>query len=352
MFTWTNQPYESMWNHLRMLQVPKNVEALLTGRMKSHRPEIFEENESIERKSRQIAYAIQQADEYFSAGDNSSISTSPLMYFYGMLSLAKAMIVANDKSLYLEDIKYHGLYTRPITEDLSTYTQNQEDWCLDDEYAVTNEGVLSRFINLVHDFKIPAKSVIKFKNILKINPEIGDIFNRYYNEPPHFFPLYTHKLRSEPFSLEINPLTVDKELFSRSFGYILIDFELSDEILHSQALIIKNKPSLEQIPDYMGIYNPIPGGSFLVSGMEYTHDGNLCRKYLCPEICDYIGMFILGDIVRYKQEFWGQTINGEKEGAIALVNLFVAIARNRFPNFILNKIFYESFSYGSVGRLM
>ena len=279
MFTWTNQPYESMWNHLRMLQVPKNVEALLTGRMKSKRPATFDENESTVRKSRQIAYAIQQADEYFSAGDNASISTSPLMYFYGMLSLAKALIVANDEDLFLEDIKYHGLYTRPITEQLNAYVGNREAWCMDEEYAVTNDGVLSSFIKIIQDFEIPAKSIVKFKDVLKINPEIGEIYNRYYDEPPYFFPLYTHKLSYEPFSLEINPQTVDKELFSQSFGYIFDDFEVSDEILHSQALIIKNKPNLQQVPDYMGIYHPIPGGSFHESGLEYTHEDNLNRKY-------------------------------------------------------------------------
>lgn len=352
MFTWTNQPYESMWDHLRMLQVPKNVEALLTGKMKSKRNKIFDDNESTIRKSHQIAYAIRQADEYFSAADNVSIATSPLMYFYGMLSLTKALIVANDENILLEDIKYHGLYTRPVTDQLQAYTDNHHSWCMDQEYAVTNDGVLSNFIKLVQDFEIPSKSIIKFKDILKVNPEIGEIFNRYYDEPPHFFSLYSHKLSSEPFSIEINPQTIDRELFSRSFGYIFDDFEIVDEILHGQALIVKNKARLNIFPEYMGIYYPIPGGRFLVSGLEYTHDNNFNRKYICPEICDYIGMFILGDIVRYKQEFWGQTISGEREGAIALVNLFVSIARNRFPNFILNKIFHEPFSYGSAGRMM
>lgn len=352
MFTWTNQPYESMWNHLRMLQVPNNVEALLTGRMKSKRNSILKNNELTKRKSHQIAYAIQQADEYFTAGDNASISTSPLMYFYGMLSLAKAMIVANDKNLLLEDIKYHGLFTRPINEQLKTYTSNREAWCMDEEFAITNDGVLSQFIKIVHGFEIPSKSIIKFKDILKINPEIGEIYNRYYDEAPHFFSLYHHKITREPFSIEINPQTTNKELFLQSFGYIQSDFEVSEKILHGQALVVKNKPSLQGFPDYVGIYYPIPGGSFLVSGLEYTHEETLRRKYLCPEISDYIGMFILGDIVRYKQEFWGQTIGGEKDGSIALVNLFVSIARNRFPNFILNRIFNEMFSYGSVGRMM
>ena len=352
MLTWTNQPYESMWNHLRLLQVPKNVEALLTGRMKSKRAHIFEQNELVERKAKQIAYAIRQADEYFSAADTVSITTSPLMYFYGMLSLAKAVIVANNQTILLDDIKYHGLFTRSITEELKAYSDDHEDWRMEKEYAVTNDGVLNEFVKIVHNFSLPKNSIIRFKDILKTNPEIGEIYNRYYDEPSHFFSLYNHTMRQDPFFIELNPQTTNREEFLMSFGDIENDFEISNDILHNQALIIQSRPHLISPPSYMGIYYPIPGGCYLVSGLEYLNDQIIHHKYICPEVSDYIGMFILGNVVRYKQEFWGQTVTGEVDGSIALVNLFVSIAKNRFPNFVLNQIFGEKFEYGSSARLM
>lgn len=352
MFTWTNQPYESMWNHLRLLKISKNVEGLLTGTIKSNRQTIFEHNPLVERKSKQIAHSIRQADEYFAAADIVSISTSPLLYFYGMLSLAKAAIVANHEHFLLDDVKYHGLYTRPITEKLRLYTENHENWKIEEEYAVTNDGVIDVFLRTIHGITIPSKSIIKFKDILKINPEIGEIYNRYYDEPPSFFPLYSAEVTQDPFSIKLYPETKDKEIFLNSFGYITDDFEITDKLLHEIALTVKNKTHLENLPNYMGIYNPIPGGQFLVSGLEFDFEGNNNRKYIPPEACDYIGMFILGDLVRYKQEFWGKTIMGEVDGSIALLNLFVSIARNRFPNYILNSIFGEKFEYGSSARLM
>jgi hypothetical protein len=102
----------------------------------------------------------------------------------------------------------------------------------------------------------------------------------------------------------------------------------------------------------MGIYYPIPGGRYLVSGLEYENNSQHIKRYVPPELCDYIGMFILGNIVRYKQEFWGGIITGEIDGSISLINLFVSIAKNRFPNYILDLIFNEKFEYGSSGRLM
>ncbi|GAA0674812.1 hypothetical protein GCM10009426_29300 [Rheinheimera tangshanensis] len=352
MYTWTNQPYESMWNHLRFLQAPKNVESLLTGKMRSSRGLVLPEGELAERKSRQIAYSIKQADEYFQSAQNVSIATSPLLYFYGMLSLAKATVVANDPNLLLGDIKYHGLFTRPITNELKDYVEDHHQWSVDKEFAVTNDGVVDELFKVVCGSSLPKNSVIKLKELFKINPEIGDIYSRFYSEPPGFFPLYGHKSTKEPFHIEINPQTTDKELFLKSFGFIQSDFEVLDDILHSQALRVVSKPSLQTIPEYMHIYYAIPGGRYLVSGLEIENDGESQRLYVPQELCDYIAMFILGDIVRYKQEFWGQVISGEKDGSISLVNLFVSIAKNRFPNFILNQIFNETFTYGSVGRMM
>lgn len=341
-----------MWNHLRLLKIPKNVEALLIGKMKSNRRSIFEESAIVTRKSRQIAYAISQADEYFTAADTVSIATSPLIYFYGMLSLTKAAIIANSEKLLLEDIKYHGLFTRPTNSELKAYSENHEHWRMDTEYAITNDGVVNEFFNITHDSPLPKNSIVRFKDILKINPETGEIYNRYYDEPPRFFPLYHSTINKDPFRIELNPATTSKEIFTQSFPDIENDFLIQDGLLHGQALIIKSKEHLISPPNYMGIYSPIPGGKFLISGLEYESNGEIHTKYICPEVCDYIGMFILGDIVRYKQEFWGRTISGETDGSIALVNFFVSIAKARFPNFILNQIFNEEFKYAASARMM
>lgn len=352
MYTWTNQPYESMWNHLRFLQAPKNVESLLTGKMRSSRKFTLPEGELVERKSKQIACAIKQADEYFQSAQSVSIATSPLLYFYGMLALAKATVVANDPELLLGDIKYHGLFTRPINDELKNYVEDHTKWSVDKEFAVTNDGVINELFKVVYGKSLPKNSVIKLKDLFRTNPEIGDIYTRFYSEPPGFFPLYSHNMAKEPFRIEINPQTTDKEKFLESFAFIQDDFEILDDILHSQALRVVSKPSLQEVPEYMHIYYAIPGGRYLVSGLDIKTNGENQRCYVPQELCDYIAMFILGDVVRYKQEFWGQVISGEKDGSISLVNLFVSIAKNRFPNFILNQLFNEQFTYGSVGHMM
>ena len=73
--------------------------------------------------------------------------------------------------------------------------------------------------------------------------------------------------------------------------------------------------------------------------------------YLHPCIADYLGMFILSNTVRYKQEFWGKLINGETAGTVGLVNLFLENVKLRFPIFILENLFGERFEYGAAARI-
>ncbi|WP_026736455.1 YaaC family protein [Fischerella sp. PCC 9605] len=350
MLTWTNQPYESMWNHIRLLKYSTNVKKLLTGKLLSNRNFFFSDQELVERKSRQIAYAISQADEYFKAADNVSEITSPLLYFYGMLSLVKALLVANTQNLLLDDIKYHGLFTRAINENLKKYVERENEWCIEKEFAVCNEGVLDELTKLVHNFSFPKHSIILFKDILKLNPELGDFYTKYYGEPASFLPLYSYDLKTFPFKLY--PATTDKKKVLASFPNIEKHFEVTADLLHGQALVIQSREYLKEMPNNIGIYYPIPGGRYLIAGLDYEHESNTCSYYISPEICDYIGMFILSNCVRYKQELWGMTVSGERDGGFGLVNLFISIARTRFPNFILSQLFNEKFEYGVAARLM
>ena len=93
LFTWTNRPYETMWDHLKIFCYKANVINLLKGKIESRRRFSYIDKDIIEKKSSQVAYSISQAYEYFKAADTVTINTSPLLYFYGMLSLAKALIV-------------------------------------------------------------------------------------------------------------------------------------------------------------------------------------------------------------------------------------------------------------------
>lgn len=118
MHTWSENPKKDIFQHLEMLSYSKNCEKLLCGKIKSNRKIKSSKISSIERKkAKEISFCIKQGIEFFKNSEKADISISPLLIYYGMLSFSKAIIISNSsRDLFLDDIKYHGLTTRPINE--------------------------------------------------------------------------------------------------------------------------------------------------------------------------------------------------------------------------------------------
>lgn len=354
MLIWTNRPYETMWEYLNFFSFKANVRNLLSGKISSKRNLIYAENDPLlDKKSTQITHSIKHACEYFKAADTVTINTSPLLYFYGMLSLAKALLIANNSSILLNNINYHGLTTKAYEHipGLKAYVNDEAQWCIEKEYAVTNGGVFKELTKLIHNFEfVDTKSIIRYKDLLSLDPEISEIYQRYYNLPSKLYYCYNYAISEDPFVIELSPSTTDRNNFETVFPEILNDFDFIEENLRNRALLYRSKGHVTSIPDYFGIYEPIAGGQYIIGGLNYEEDKNQKSKYISLELCDYINMFILSDCVRYKQEFWGKIVQGEIDGVLGLVNLSISVARIRFPNFILRELLNEKVAYGQAGR--
>jgi hypothetical protein len=348
--TWTHQPYDAIWDYILFLTSKANVKKLLLGQTPSKRKQIFLEGELVEKKSSQIAYSIAQAREYYVAADAVSVATSPLLYFYGMLSLAKALIIANDPKLLLDGIKYHGLTLRPNSDYLANYSSDEQAWTLENEYAVVKSGVFSHLAKITQGIVIPDEYVYHLQQLFSVNPELSDTYVRSYSDFPQVQYLYSYEETAKPYKLTICPRTTNKELFESLFPEFVNDFACEEGIKHNQALVYHSKPTITEFPKYFGIYSPLPGGRYLVRGLNYQGSGVTNVQYTLPELCDYIFMFILSNCVRYKQEFWGKIIRGESSGSIGIMNQAISIARLRFPNFILSHFYNENFAYGIAAR--
>jgi hypothetical protein len=324
--------------------------------MESSREVIYDDGDVLNRKARQIAYSIGHAFEYFRAAETITVNTSPLLYFYGMLSLAKALLVANNPNILLDDIKYHGLFVRPKNETLKDYIEDPSQWQIDKEFALTNDGVFKELTSLIHSFVFPDNSIIFYKSISSVDPELSAIYRKYYKDEPKVQYLSSHRVVDDPskdiYIIELSIKCDSKVEFEKRFPKIRSYFKDEERGNHGVSLGYKNLEGIKSFPECFGIYSPLTGGNYFIGGLEYQHENDILDRYIFPEICDYLSMFILSNCVRYKQEFWGQTVRGETEGSIGLINLFLSNAKRRFPHFILNNLFNEYFKYGSPGYLV
>ena len=350
-FTWSENPYSDMWSHLMFLSKTKNAKNLLLGKLQSNRKIIYKDGTELDRKANQLSLGITQAWEYFRAADSVSIATSPLLYFYGMLSLAKSLIIANKKNLFFEDIKYHGLTQNSKDTTIENYKKNPKNWKMEDEFIEIRSGVAPHLMELIDNFQIPNESIITFKDLLSVCPEIAQLFELYYQEPSNTIYLYYIREDSDPYKLVICPSAKNEvEIFKR-IPELAKDFEMRDGYKDNVARVFISK-NLAVFPTYFRIYTPPVGGRYIVGALKYRKGTNILSRSIDPIVTDYFALYILSMCVRYKQDFWGNIISGEKDGVIGLVQLYLSIAKRRFPNAILNNLFGWEFSYGAPSRLM
>jgi len=353
MLIWTENPINEMWKQLKFISYKENCRNLLIGKIKSGRTLIYSTTDTIlERKIDEISMCIQQGIEYFDAANRITINTSPLLVYYGMLSLAKALVVANSKDTFIDDIKYHGLSTRPVNAELEAFRSDKTNWCIENEFAVVNSGVFNSLNTLINPSRVLHKdSIINIKNSISCVPEMKALFEKFYNEHSNSFDMYTELKEFETGKLEFaigneeNP----EKLF-KCIPKITNDFEQTEN-MHNLFPHFRSKENMkiEQI-DYIENYSSFVGGRYIISGLKYEINGQENKMIIDQVLIDYMVLFILGEQVRYHQDLWGKLVRGENSGTIGLLEIYIDIVKRRFPNEILNRLFEEDFDYGTPAR--
>lgn len=331
-----------MWGHLGLLSHVTNAHALLCGGLGSKRRIPAPPGPLSELKARQVAYSIQQAQEYYKAAGSVTVRTSPLLYFYGMLSLAKALIVANEKATILADVKYHGLMA-----DKSVRSEK-----LEDQAAVINGGVFQHLCKLIDGDVCPPHAVIYLNDVLSISPELGQMYERLLGKNCRCLNDHNSSVVSkDPYQFQVSVIkTTLQEVFER-FPDIRDDFELVPNETSGRIVTLRSRPILTGAPTYFRRYAAPIGGRYLVGALPVLLDGLPSKHYVSPPVSDYIAMFILADCVRYKQDLWGEVVQGRETGILGLIELLIAVSRRRFPSMVLDSLFGEHFDYGSPGRI-
>jgi hypothetical protein len=343
MLTWTDQPYTTMWAHLRVLAHVHNAKRLLLNQLGGSRSVPPPSDELLDKKASQISYCVLQADEYFRAAESVSINTSPLLLFYGMLSLAKALIIANDPTKLLEDVKYHGLH----------HDKGQRAATIEEQLAFVNGGVFDDLTEVVSGFRFSKASAICFKDVLAISPELSGMYKRHFDGFPRWVNFYSQETVSPyPYKLKMCIVTPDEASALAAIPELASDFVRQPGLEHGQAICFLSKPEVQRAPEYFRVYSPVVGGRYLVGSLPFTLGGIAHTRYLSPPLSDYVLMYILSDCVRYQQDLWGNVVQGKETGVLGLIELAIAVARRRFPNLVLNELFGESFEYGTPARWM
>ncbi len=345
MHIWTDAPVSKIWRQLRYFTAAANVRNLLVGQTNSRREERWPVEEASTR-AHDVASCVEQADEYFQASRSVGLATRPLLQFYGVEALAKAIILATDRAVTLQDLRYHGLSTRPSTaapadrEALQWYAESPGVWTVEEEFAVTNQGVFVHLTRIAGDALTGTGAVMRFRELIRRLPDVVQAYERHYGESSHCIRLYERPnvQAGEPFAIHFSIKEV--ATLTAVFPEFLSGFE--EHRRHSQ-------------PGFRALAADAPAPTFgrvvrhSIAG-EYFVRPHSCGIFSSTSVL-FAASFILSNIVRYKPAFWMRVLQGADTGAAALVEMVYNVLERRFPQDVLESMWNERFTFGSPAYL-
>ena len=184
----TTREIEELWNWLGYLTSPQNVKDVLLEKISQNRFRIVYDNilrkgavgfpliteDAVEKNAESITKYVEQSRDLFQAARDVSEIASPILYYFGMLSLAKALILSTyDVSGKDNPFRRHGLHTKGETHDQVQVKRFGVFPSLHDCYSDEPELYLE-------------ETEFSLKDLLSTNPELGAEYRLTYKEDPRF----------------------------------------------------------------------------------------------------------------------------------------------------------------------
>jgi hypothetical protein len=322
---------------------------LLVGKVTSGRTLLRAEDAATRERAYEVSACVRQADEYYVAAEAVGMATQPLLLFYGSQCLAKAVILLNAPTVSLSDIKYHGLGGRPgkargeQADELVKYAKDPTLWVVEREFGVADDGVLPHLCRVAGDDVPPTGSVIRFRDLLRITPDLWDLYRRHFGETHHAFYLIGEPVVQKDGHFEAHFTNkVTHEQVESVFPELQRGFAHVRK--HSDCPGFRSSEPVAGVPGFFRVERGTIAGNYFIR----PHPSGLWRS---PTTL-YAGLWILSMLVRYKPALWMRVIEGEVSGAAALAEAFCALGRRRYPNDILELMWGEKVTFATPGYLV
>jgi hypothetical protein len=352
----TDEPYRKMWDMYSLFENEESAKSILEKRYQNLGRE--DPVRDAYHATPKMIYNIKQARAFYRSAGQCDIFTKPLLLYYGMVSLAKALITAQDPYYPTRtSVLKHGLTTRKLKRDDYRFI-----W---DDAKVQKDGLFQTLHNSL--LGIPLKNQEKFimRDLLAAIPDLKPMYERLYG------PSCTARLRIEepvnspiPHTITQNPEPAPH--FTRCNLWISDRTLLQgaqktkEEAIHIWTNSVDNERFLDldshdppgklQVLRYFRKQNPNehPCIYYDLTGDPYLFLPRLVHHQI-PELgMHFIIMFVLGMLCRYETERWGELILTFSSQDLVIINEFLSVSMRKFPNLVLNSLLQEVFYFYSV----
>lgn len=301
-----------------------------------------------ETAKKQIISCIEQAEEIYSVSKSISFITRPILLYFGMQRLAKALIFLKNPSISLEKLRDHGLTGGGVPIDSKDF--------LNSKIHVKREGIFPEFSKLTtrntvrimrtvyrgdshtEEISLQESDMSEFltskefglSDLLSLVPELWGL-SHYLDFKKKSLAYCYYSIREHPDGKLDTLLTIGK------------DFEL--DYLKSSVKAIEAYMDCRDETDKFVLKSEGTDKAPLAESMVESVNGELflvCPAKPCVKISDidvhYLLMFLLNYVARYKAPMLKEIIEGQRTNVVALIEKFIETSQIKFPKLILDQL--------------
>lgn len=340
------------WEYLKRYQSSSFVEKKL-------KRENTNNTNLIKKKAAQIASLMVQCEKYYESAGNSSLEIKPLVLYYGMVGLSKALILSGDNKYTLSaldpdniDHSTHGLTVSPrnnLDKTIRDSNHLVKEFC----YVATTPkkaGLYNLLRKCYSDTVLPNKFRLNIQTLLSLLPEIYKEYLSYFKQKPNCWECDAH------FGISDTNDTIQLIEF-RDYCYIT---QKTKNEKYSNCI-------KRCYPELTTLYNKEPNGEDrfrLKTNARSIDDYIFVSQLLTLEtyalkrlngycLCDldvhFMLMHILSNLVRYRQDKWSRLIRRLDNDEIFLIESFIEISFLKYPYLILREL--DNIDYVFIGQV-
>jgi len=345
----------TIWKYLGRYKSVEHTKSVLT-------PQITRNTALIDKKAEQIAFTVRQAENFFLSAREGDISIKPLLIYYGILGLAKCLIISGDNRYTLDatPIDYsehgsHGLSWKANPRDAAQIAVRDSDSLAQEFCTIKNRGIYPLFRKCYADVMPPNNTRVDMQTLLSLIGENWQVYYSYFGIAPRIYG------SDDPKNGDAETIGDNKQIVGQFSSWYFTFHKQGTE--NEQQCLERLFPELTTLYDHVGNsyrsqHNITTMDSHIIFSRSQTLQGfALIQPFANFKLTEFdvyfLLFFILSNLCRYRQDKWhriSQRIAVPDEFFL-IENLF-DIVQYKFPLLILQELEGKDYRFiGSVATL-
>lgn len=346
---------ETTWQFLSRYKSKSFVESKLAS-------ELVNNSQLVSIKAEQISAMMTQTEKYFSSAKVASPEIKPLIIYYGMVGLAKILILSGDNAFTLSALDSgndahgsHGLTVKPgrgntLDQQIRDGSGIFDEFCYvaSDSSSRNGSGLFNLMRSCYASTEITKRTRISIKELLARIPELYKQYIAQFGEASKTWGC------SASFEALGNPIQRivfedwfyvtqrgnQQESYRETIERVFPDVTSLYRQEGQEDMFVLNSPATS-VDDYIFVSDLLT--------LEHYAIARFNNFSLTDIDIHFLFMFMLSNLVRYRQDKWAKLLNRVDNGEYYLVEQFISVAETKFPLLILQEL--DNVNYRFLGQV-